>query len=148
MYRHTLERDYLGCKKNYIELIPTIFPKVTPMNNNKIVAVNDDNIDNHVDEKIETFVRDKKNFFMFAGAGSGKTRSLVNTLNFIARTQGETLQIKNKKVAVITYTNAACDEILRRVGYNPLFAVSTIHSFLWELIKPFQKDIKIWVRNK
>ena len=88
---------------------------------------------------------DKKHFFMFAGAGSGKTRSLKNALDFIAEQQGRNLSVQSKYVAVISYTNAACDEIMRRVGYNPLFAVSTIHSFLWELIKPFQKDIKKWV---
>jgi DNA helicase-2/ATP-dependent DNA helicase PcrA len=108
----------------------------------------DNHVDDHVDEKIKTYIKEKKNFFMFAGAGSGKTRSLVNALKFIATKQGSSLMLKSKQVAVITYTKAACDEIMRRVGYNPLFAVSTIHSFLWELIKPFQKDIKIWVKGE
>lgn len=107
--------------------------------------MNDNNVDNWVDTAIEKSVTDKKHFFMFAGAGSGKTRSLKNTLDFIAEKQGRDLSVQSKSVAVISYTNAACDEIMRRVGYNPLFAVSTIHSFLWELIKPFQKDIKKWV---
>ena len=47
-----------------------------------------------------------------------------------------------KNVAVITYTNAACDEIKRRVQYNPLFQISTLHSFAWTLIQPYTKDIK------
>lgn len=113
-----------------------------------LTVIDDNFVDDHVDEEIIGCIRNKKNFFMFAGAGSGKTRSLVNALNFIADEYGKHLNLQHKQVAVITYTNAACDEILRRVGYSPLFAVSTIHSFLWELIKPYQKDIKTWVKSK
>jgi DNA helicase-2/ATP-dependent DNA helicase PcrA len=114
-----------------------------------IAIITPDNaIDDHVDRKIQECIREKKNFFMFAGAGSGKTRSLVNALQFIANEYGMDLCLRSKQIAVITYTNAACDEIMRRVGYKPLFAVSTIHSFLWELIKPYQKDIKEWMKNK
>ena len=51
------------------------------------------------------------------------------------------------QIAVITYTNAACDEISRRLHYKSIFSVSTIHSFLWELIKNYQSDIKAWVIN-
>ncbi|GBU27311.1 hypothetical protein R84B8_00841 [Treponema sp. R8-4-B8] len=109
--------------------------------------MNDNTVDDHVDEEVKECIRMKKNFFMFAGAGSGKTRSLVNTLIFIADKYGKDLRLHSKQVAVITYTNAACDEIMRRIGYNPLFAVSTIHSFLWELIKSYQRDIKIWVKK-
>lgn len=87
-----------------------------------------------------------KSFFLFAGAGSGKTRSLVDSLNYIRRTQGEYLRINRKKVAVITYTNAACDEIKHRIEYDPLFYVGTIHSFVWELINKFQSDIREWLR--
>ncbi|WP_369434148.1 UvrD-helicase domain-containing protein [Psychromonas sp. MME1] len=57
--------------------------------------------------------------------------------------------IKNgQRIAVITYTNAACQEIQHRLKYDPIFAVSTIHSFTWDLIKPFTEDIKVWLRDK
>jgi len=108
----------------------------------------DNNIDDRVDAEIQEAVKARKSFFMYAGAGSGKTRSLVNLLKYIAAEEGYDLSSCSKQVAVITYTNAACDEILSRIGYNRLFAVSTIHSFLWELIKPFQKDIKKWLISK
>jgi len=109
--------------------------------------MNDNTVDNHVDEKVKECIKMKRNFFMFAGAGSGKTKSLVNALNFIADEYGINLRLLSKQIAVITYTNAARDEIMKRVGYNPLFAVSTIHSFLWELIKSYQKNIKMWIKN-
>jgi len=109
----------------------------------------DNHVDDCVDEEIKLcFSKDNpKNFFMFAGAGSGKTRSLVNTLLFLDESIGKHLSTSAKQIAVITYTNAACDEILRRIQYKPLFAVSTIHSFLWELIKSHQADIKAWIKQ-
>ncbi|MDR0920248.1 MAG: AAA family ATPase [Oscillospiraceae bacterium] len=45
-----------------------------------------------------------KNFFLFAGAGSGKTRSLVKALEFIAENYGDELSVCSQQVAVITYT--------------------------------------------
>lgn len=114
--------------------------------NNK-QELSDNHVDDHVDEEIkECFSTiNPKSFFMFAGAGSGKTRSLINILSFIENKMGKELSIYSKRIAVITYTNAACDEISKRLQYKPIFAVSTIHSFLWELIKNYQSDIKSWV---
>ena len=99
----------------------------------------DNHIDDHVDEEIrECFSKeDPKCFFVFAGAGSGKTRSLINILTFLDKERGESIAMNGKQIAVITYTNAACDEISRRLQYKPIFSVSTIHSFLWELIKSY-----------
>ncbi len=88
-----------------------------------------------------------KSFFLFAGAGSGKTRSLVEVLKRFKNHNIHHLRLNGQKVAVITYTNAACDEIKRRLDFDSSFVVSTIHSFSWELIKPFQKDIKEWVKT-
>ena len=111
------------------------------------MLLEDHYIDDHVDREIESCfsASSPNNFFVFAGAGSGKTRSLINTLNFLDKEQGEKLLMKGKQIAVITYTNAACDEISRRLQYKSIFSVSTIHSFLWELIKNYQVDIKTWI---
>lgn len=107
----------------------------------------DDHVDDHVDKEIEDCfsINNPKCFFVFAGAGSGKTRSLINALNFLDREQGENILMNGKQIAVITYTNAACDEISRRLQYKTIFSVSTIHSFLWDLIKYYQADIKSWL---
>ncbi len=104
-----------------------------------IQQLSDNHIDDHVDDEIRLcFSEDNpKSFFMFAGAGSGKTRSLINALSFLDKEIGVKLSAYSKQVAVITYTNAACDEISKRLQYKPIFAVSTIHSFLWELIKNY-----------
>lgn len=89
-----------------------------------------------------------KSFFLFAGAGSGKTGSLVAALNFARESLGKTLIREKRKIGVITYTNAAADEINRRSEEYSCFAISTIHSFAWALIQPFQRDIKIWLLQK
>lgn len=119
------------------------------MDGNKLAIIDDNHVDDHVDEEIQSCLDRKcpKSFFTYAGAGSGKTRSLVNTLNFIKEQFGVELNTYSKQVAVITYTNAACNEILNRVEHSSIFFVSTIHSFLWELICPHQNDIRTWLKN-
>lgn len=86
-----------------------------------------------------------RSFVMVAGAGSGKTTSLVKALDFIRSKDGATLRHKQQRIACITYTAVATNEIWGDVGNDSLFHVSTIHSFLWEVIKPFQRDIGAWV---
>ena len=102
------------------------------------------NADNNIDLQLKECVSNekRKSFFLFAGAGSGKTYSLVKLLENIQNVWGNKLIREHRQVAVITYTNAATDEIMRRIDYNPLFHVSTIHSFVWDSIKTYQKDIK------
>jgi DNA helicase-2/ATP-dependent DNA helicase PcrA len=105
-------------------------------------------MDNHVDDELAGYLNPENpgNFFLFAGAGSGKTRSLVTALQHIRKNHGRHLAFRGQRVAVITYTNAACDEIKRRSDFSPLFYVSTIHSFAWELIQGFSHDIREWLR--
>lgn len=114
-----------------------------------IETFDDDHYDDRVEEEIRScFSRENpKCFFVSAGAGSGKTRSLINTMSYIEEKMGKWFRENGKKVAVITYTNAAVDEISRRMQYNSIFAVSTIHSFLWELIRNHQSDIREWLEK-
>ncbi len=104
--------------------------------------------DVNVDQEIFTCVdpQGPRSFFLYAGAGSGKTRSLVNTLSAIRERHGRWLWLRGKRVAVITYTNAAADEIKSRAKSDPLFEVSTIHSFIWTLIAGYNYDIREWLR--
>ena len=106
-------------------------------------------IDAHVDDEIASYLNpaSPRSFFLFAGAGSGKTRSLVTALNFIGKNYGYELNSRGQKVGVITFTNAASDEIKGRIDFTPLFHVSTIHSFAWTLIKGFHHDIREWLHT-
>ncbi len=107
------------------------------------------NIDDKVDTEIISGLNldDPKSFFLFAGAGSGKTRTLINVLSHIKKENKDFLSLNSRRVAIITYTNAACDEIKSRLDHDPLFEVSTIHSFTWELIKHYTQDIKGWIKK-
>ncbi len=87
-------------------------------------------------------------FIMVAGAGSGKTTSLVKALAHIVATRGDKLRVGRQRVACITYTEVAANEIHEDVGHTPLATVSTIHSFLWSLARPFQRDVGRWVQAR
>ncbi|GJM22890.1 MAG: DNA helicase [Planctomycetota bacterium] len=88
-----------------------------------------------------------RSFFLFAGAGSGKTRSLVNVLRHAQRNFSEALRLKGQRISVITYTNAARDEIKRRLQFDPIIDVRTIHSFAWSLINGLDNDIRKWLQT-
>jgi len=75
-----------------------------------------------------------KNFILQGGAGSGKTESLKEIISHISE------KYPDKKIACITHTNVAVDEIKTRVGDK--YIISTIHSFLNDLIKNYKKNIK------
>lgn len=107
-----------------------------------------DTIDDQVDKEIAACLNldAPKSFFLFAGAGSGKTRSLVTALQHVQKNLGKQLRVKGQRVAVITFTNAASDEIKRRLLFDPLIDVRTIHSFAWSLIEGLNHDIREWLR--
>lgn len=110
--------------------------------------MDDNKFDAHVDNEISTCLSLDKpiSFFLFAGAGSGKTQSLVDALKYLRKVYAKRLRLHGQRVGVITYTNAACDEIKRRLDFDPLIEVSTIHSFVWSLIGGLNFDIKQWLK--
>lgn len=113
-------------------------------------AMTDDNaLDNGVDDEIYACLDlgKPKSFFLYAGAGSGKTRSLVKALDRLRAESGKRMWLRSQHVGVITYTNAACDEIKHRLEFDPLIEVSTIHSFAWSLIGSYHADIREWLRT-
>lgn len=108
----------------------------------------DDHMDDIVDDEILRCLDldAPKSFFLFAGAGSGKTRSLVTALDALRFRYGARLRASGKRIRVVTYTNAACDEIQRRLDFDIVVEVSTIHSFAWSLIEQLTRDIREWLR--
>ena len=98
--------------------------------------------DTSTDIEIKECIEARQSFSVVAGAGSGKTRSLIKALFFVRKTKGVTLNTNAQKVVCITYTNSAVDVIQRRLDQDPLFKVSTIHSFIWGEIARFQSEIR------
>jgi len=85
-------------------------------------------------EQITGCLQQKKNFLLSGGAGSGKTYALIQTLHNVY------VMDATARVACITYTNVAANEIKKRSPYSRLW-VSTIHDFLWDNIKGFQRNL-------
>ncbi|EHN70050.1 UvrD-helicase domain-containing protein [Aliivibrio fischeri] len=89
--------------------------------------------------------QEKAAFIMVAGAGSGKTTSLIKALDYLKNEYGSDYRSQCKKIACITYTEVAVKEILEDLGESELFHISTIHSFLWAVIRPFKTDVVNWM---
>jgi DNA helicase II / ATP-dependent DNA helicase PcrA len=102
--------------------------------------------DTAADQTIRACIEAKPSqpFVVRAGAGSGKTTSLIKALACVLEVHGPSLRRKKQQVACITYTDLAAKEISEDVEANSLVKVSTIHSFYWSIIKTFQADIKLW----
>ena len=81
---------------------------------------------------------------IFAGPGAGKTHFLVENVKNIVTTHPYVAKSRARKVLCITYTNAAVDEIIRRLDrYADSVEIHTIHGFIIEhIIKPFQQDLR------
>lgn len=111
------------------------------------MSTDDDEFDFDADETIYACLNIEKprSFFLYAGAGSGKTRSLVEAIRTVCKEQGRRLSLSGQKIGVITYTNAACDEIKQRLEFDPRVEVSTIHAFAWSLIAGYDSDIRGWL---
>lgn len=98
-------------------------------------------IPTEADEQIRTCLEEQRSFSIVAGAGSGKTTSLVMALDHIRTLKGKSLRQNDQKIACITFTNRAVGVISERLGWDDIFLVSTLHSFLWREIKRFTNDI-------
>ncbi|WP_394271723.1 UvrD-helicase domain-containing protein [Anaerococcus nagyae] len=80
-------------------------------------------------------IKNGENFILEGGAGSGKTYSLISLINAL------TEELPDIRIVCITYTNNAVAEILSRIE-NENLLVSTIHEFIWALIRKYQNEIK------
>jgi DNA helicase-2/ATP-dependent DNA helicase PcrA len=83
-------------------------------------------------EKIKICIKENKSFVLQGGAGSGKTETLKQSLEFISKNE-------DKKIVCITHTNLAADEIKSRVEGDHV--ISTIHSFLNSFLKDYKKNL-------
>ena len=86
-------------------------------------------------EQIMEHIAAGQHFVLNGGAGSGKTYSLVQVLRQIQT------KYPTHGIACITFTNAAAIEIRNRTNDSNLL-VSTIHSFLWNEMQQFQRQLR------
>lgn len=98
-------------------------------------------IPTQADQQVAQCLEESRSFAMIAGAGAGKTTSLISALDHVRKTFGPSLLKHGQRVACITYTKRAVAVIRERLGFDELFEVSTLHSFLWCEMGSFHFDI-------
>lgn len=103
--------------------------------------------DTNADIEIRGCLDSEQSFSVIAGAGSGKTTSLVTALRHLRKEKGKEFRRDDRKIACITYTNRAVDVISDRLDWDCLFLVSTLHTFLWGEVKRFTPNIREALRE-
>lgn len=93
-----------------------------------------------VQKEIFDAINNFKSFCLNAGAGSGKTYALIESIKYVLLNKQVELHKNNQKIICVTYTNVAVNEIKERLGNTEFVLVSTIHEMLWEQIKVYQKN--------
>jgi DNA helicase-2/ATP-dependent DNA helicase PcrA len=94
------------------------------------------------DTEIKECIDENRSFSVIAGAGSGKTQSLLTALSHIRDSKAGVLRKNDQKILCITYTNRAVEVIFSRLNFDDIFYGSTLHSFLWTVVKRFSTDIR------
>lgn len=110
---------------------------------NKKTKEKADAIDNYIIDVLKS----GDSFIVEAGAGSGKTYSLLKVIDWLEQNKCKELKSKKKNIACITYTNAAVNVILERLSGDSSIIPSTIHSFAWDSISQFQQTIKKYIEE-
>lgn len=80
-------------------------------------------------------------FRVEAGAGAGKTYSLMEVIDWLERVKKNELTKNGQHVACITYTNVAVEEIKSRLKSNNFIQPCTIHNFSWNTMSKFQSSL-------
>lgn len=92
--------------------------------------------------ELKVSIAAKHSFVLEAGAGAGKTYSLVHVLRSLIEEHKMDFPRTGCKIACITFTNVAKDEIEARTDRNPIIHCDTIHGFCWSTIGPYQSQMR------
>jgi DNA helicase-2/ATP-dependent DNA helicase PcrA len=93
-------------------------------------------------QKVYQAIDENKSFRVEAGAGAGKTYTLIKALKYLIGRYSDDFQKSQKRIACITYTNVAKDEIRSRVDNHPIIYADTIHAFAWDAIQGYQQALR------
>lgn len=104
-------------------------------------------IESQADALVRECLDSRRSFALIAGAGSGKTSSLVDALGRLRDQEGSVLRRNGQRIACITFTKRAVAVIKERLGFDDLYMVSTLHGFLWGQIGRFHDDIRDALRD-
>lgn len=93
-------------------------------------------VDKHQEAAIDS---DAKNILTVAGAGSGKTYTLVERINYLLY-KG----VPSEDIAAITFTNVAAEEMRKRIVKDFNGYIGTIHSLGTTVLKENNISSSIW----
>lgn len=96
---------------------------------------------NELDKLVISTLSSGQSFRVEAGAGSGKTHSLMKVIDWLEREKRKELKINGERVACLTYTNVAVDEIKSRLKSENFIQPCTIHNFAWSCMSRFQSSL-------
>lgn len=91
-------------------------------------------------EQYQAVTSQEKNILVIAGAGTGKTKVLVNRIAYLLA-QG----VPEKEILAFTFTNKAANEMKERIkailNKPHSISISTFHSYCYQLLKDFHQFI-------
>lgn len=93
-------------------------------------------------KRVNVCLDEGRDFRLEAGAGAGKTYSLIEALKRLIAEQGTAMMQTSRRVACITFTDNAREEIAREIEMHPAILVDTIHGFAWAFLGKFQKSLR------
>lgn len=96
-------------------------------------------------EQIRHCIDNNLSFRLEAGAGAGKTYSLIESIGYLISHKANLLLNNRQQIACITYTNVAKDEIKDRTDHNPVIFSDTIHAFCWNILQPYQVKLREYI---
>ncbi|WP_272663487.1 ATP-dependent helicase [Providencia sp. PROV110] len=92
-------------------------------------------VEKNVEIELFKLIKNAESFYFISGAGAGKTHALITGVNKFINDNYSELILNGQKILCITYTNNAANEIQHRLGDNDLVITSTIHSYIWDIVK-------------
>ena len=105
----------------------------------------DDNI--HLDEEqCKAILADEKYSLIIAGAGTGKTTTMVSKVKYLV----DKKNADPNRILVMSYTRKATEEIAKRIGdnFNLPVHVTTFHSLGYEYIREIYPNHKCVIMDK
>lgn len=98
-------------------------------------------------ERVFAALDEGRSFRLEAGAGAGKTYSLIKALERLIEVHHRDMPQRGQQIACITYTNVAREEIQARIDNNPIICCETNHAFCWSLISGFQQQMRELIKE-
>lgn len=91
-------------------------------------------------DKVIDCLHSNQNFILEAGAGAGKTHTLMETIRYVQKNFLRESGLE-PKILCVTFTNVAKDEIQERLIENSNIIINTLHEFFWDYINQFQPEL-------